>query len=129
MVSLSAIKLNLSAVDGGVWRSDPWGLGFKLLVASGRNQAYVAAIRDALRLREKDEAAWTQKVSEALARHILKGWEGLDDESGKPIPYSYEQALEFMTSPETLHIREMVNAIADETAGYLIKSKADAGKD
>lgn len=129
MVNLSKVKLDTTAVDGGVWKSDKWGLGFRLLIASGRNRAFVSVMREAARVRDRDEAAYQRTYSEALARHILKGWEGFDGEDGKPLPYSYAQSLEFMTSPDFAHIREMVDETAGETAEYLVKSKAEAGKD
>lgn len=128
MVSIDNIKLDTAAMDGGVWKSDPWGLGFRLLIASGRGREFTAAYREALRVREKDEEAFQKTLNELLARYILKGWEGLDGPDGEPLPYSYEQALAFMTSPETVHIRELVDGVGGELAEYFVKSKAEAGK-
>ena len=42
------------------------------------------------------------KILAVLLRDTaILDWEGLEDEDGKPLPYSKEQANEYLTNPET----------------------------
>jgi len=123
MVNISSIKLDTAAASQGVWKHDPWGIGFEFCIASTSCKEYVAAVREAARMLDKEgEEAFQRRVSEATARHLLRDWRGLDE------PYSYEKSLEFMTAPDGMHLRAWVAAVADTTTEYLMHTRAKAGK-
>jgi hypothetical protein len=128
MVSLSSIKLDTSSVSEGVWKKDPWGIGFEMCIASATSPEFVRAMREAARLRDADgEDGHRKRVGAAFARYILKGWRGLED-GDAPLPYSFDNALPFFVEENCAHIREWVAVESQATGEYLVKSRAEAGK-
>ena len=45
----------------------------------------------------------------ALADTILLGWDNLEDDDGKPLPYSTEKAKELLLDPEMVAFRDAVS--------------------
>lgn len=128
MVSLANIRLDTSLSVAGVWKDDPWGQGFRFCIASAESMPFKAAMREALRLKDSDPKAYEAAYAEAVARHLLKDWSGLDDAAGQPVPYTYAQSLEFMSSPDCQHLRQWVESVAITTAEYLARTRVEAGK-
>lgn len=132
MVKLSAVTLDMERQTEGVWTPDPWGYGFEFLIASADNPDFRRAASEAVRLR--DDPKTTDKdvadaITRAVARHLLKGWRRLDDdETGEPIPYSFERSCDYMGLPQYAHLRSWVEADSGRTQRYLGKSAAEAGK-
>ena len=91
---------NHEAESEGVWR-EAFGGTARLKVARFNNPAHTAMLR---KLRSEHEEALKNPESEegqrvlalignqAMAAHILKGWEGIQDEEGKELPFSVEAA-------------------------------------
>jgi hypothetical protein len=63
---------------------------------------------------------------ETLARHVLLGWDGVDDADGKPIPYSPEKALEFLRDERCRDLRRFLEEAASDAAAYHASARKDA---
>lgn len=126
MVKLSAITIDTKRQEEGVWVR--LRLGFRALIASRDSPAFATAVQEAQRLEPDSEDRRGALISRAMARHLLLGWEEIEDESGATIPYSFERALDYMTKPEFVDIREEVLAVSLTRSNYYLKSAQDAGK-
>ena len=64
----------------------------------------------------------------AMARHCLVGWRGIEDDDGKPIPYSERQALAYFDDPKTYDLYRFVRTVAQvEAVANLEAVEDDAG--
>lgn len=112
MVKLKSIAVDPKAEAEGVWLE--YVAGFKVKVASTATRAFRDAMeaamlpyRELIRAdqgKEKGERKFTdemrtQVLREVVAKHVLVGWEGLEDDDGQPLPYSPERALELLSDP------------------------------
>lgn len=98
-MKISALKTNRQSEVEGIWVDGPEGL--RLKVARMGNPKYQAAVRrigkpHARQLRQLTaDTAIVEDVSKrAVAETILLGWENLQDNDGKDIPYSSQKAYE-----------------------------------
>lgn len=68
-----------------------------------------------------DPAIQDRIVSRAIAKTILLGWKNIDDDEGKPLPYSKEKALEWAEDPAYTRffraVEKEADALAVERAG------------
>lgn len=122
---ISKIKTDLAAETNGVWV--PYEGGSRLLIARIGNPEYEQAV---LKLSEpygqgfrQDADAMRQVTREAMARHILLGWEGIEDDDGVSIPYSFETALKFLTEYRDFYRHVMTEAMNREN--FRVKQRQD----
>ena len=61
-----------------------------------------------------------EKGDDALVGEILLGWEGINDESGKPIPFTEKNKQQLCDDPYVL--RALIQAYADSLTGAAAKN-------
>ena len=64
-------------------------------------------------------------MTEAFARHVVKGWRNLYDREGKEIPYTVENAIKLM---EMRELRKELYPMAQEYATFLVSSLEKTAK-
>ena len=131
MASLKDFMVDAKKEVEGVWVEI--GDGLKMLIAGADNPEY-RKYRDKIlkplirkvrskRLTNDDLEDLTKR---AMAKHILLGWENLDDDAGKPIPYSHEKALSILR--ESRELFNIVVGYADDQAMFREESNEEAEK-
>lgn len=128
-LKISTFKTNAASEQEGVWVDI--GSGAKIKVARMNNFAYEDEIRRlgkphlrAIRLGTLDHETLEKITIKAFSLHILKDWHGLDDDDGKPIPFSPEKAEELMTEHRDFY--RMVQEFANEQDLYRKAETEDA---
>lgn len=122
--TLAMFETDADAETRGVWFKDH-ATGVRLLVAHGDNEKYADYLQQLIRpyislvqSNSPEGYRFLRKVeAKAKARFVFLGWEGLTDEEGNAIPYSKEQALEFLTDRKYRKIKRLVDVFSsDDTA-------------
>lgn len=123
-MKLSNLKVDTEKAKNGVW--ELVGDGFKVCVAHSNSPAYLAFLTKNARghgrafmkgrLDEKTMLAIKPIMKEAAARHLLVGWEGLEEDDGEDIPFSTAKAVELLTDPECEPLFNMVMEISQDEA-------------
>jgi len=118
MGRITEIMADMEKVEKGQWV--PFAAGIRLCIANINNAKYRQARKAILgkhlrstRARKLEPDDVLDLLKPAVARHILVGWENLQDEAGCTIDYSPEKALEFFENPA---LRELYIFVV-ETAG------------
>lgn len=57
-------------------------------------------------------------IREAVIRHLLAGWEGLQDEEGNEIPFSTETALELLNNADSQPLVDAIATAAADSANF-----------
>ena len=116
-MKVSRFATDLTLEEEGVWVDI--GEGAKLKVARVGNPNYQKRIRQLrapyrsqIRQKSLPEDVSDKLVIQAFSECILLDWEGLEDDKGKPIKYSQENALELLTNLKDF--RALVGEIAME---------------
>lgn len=131
MAKLSSIKSDPSKAEGGVWVD--YEAGIRLKVARMGNAAFEAFVRS--KQRPKIRGFRAGKISdaeadaltrEAVARHVLVGWEHIEDDKGNAIPYSPEKSIEFLADPALADLYQFVVLQASDAAAYKAEAEEDA---
>ncbi len=120
-MKFSKFKTNEDKETEGVWID--FGEGLRLLIARSGNVKYR---RTLARLTKPHQHAFKSKTIEAsvveditlkaVAKHILLGWENLQDDDGKDIEYSQSKAEELLR--EAPDFFEQVLEIAQDRSLY-----------
>lgn len=108
--------------------------GSKLLIAKGNESAHARYISNYYKEHETEISKDTEdsdKVAqkgfvEAAARHRLIGWEGVVDENGEEVPYSVEQAEEYLSIDE---IFEFVQSKVNDRSNWRVNSTQQMGEE
>ncbi len=131
MAKIGSIKTDRDKVEEGVWRT--YVQDVRLLIASVNNPAYREhkdrLLRPHLRQLRAKELAPEQVleiIKPAVAHHILKGWQNLQDDSGAEIPYAPQTALEFFRDPAMADLYGFVLEVAGEVDNYRQELLEDA---
>lgn len=61
-----------------------------------------------------------EKGEDALLEQILEGWEGINDENGKEVPFTQKNKKELCDDPYV--VRALIGAYADSVTGVLAKN-------
>lgn len=116
-MKLSDMKVDVAKVEQGGWVDNiPELEGLRLKVRGSGNKDYrklMGRLVDATPRKQRfggrlDPVAQDRITSICLRDACLLDWEGLEDEDGKPLPYSKEAADKFLTDPEYAKFREGV---------------------
>jgi hypothetical protein len=130
LAKLSSVKIDPELADKGVWI--PYREDIEFKIASLKSKAYSDFMRKAGRQRQKgfrkkdlrpDEVEPLMK--KGLARFCLLDWKNIEDEDGTPIPYSAEQAEEWLSDPELVEMYEFVLECARDISLYQNEIKED----
>lgn len=106
MAKIGSIKTDGGAERDGVWATYP-GTDIKVKVARFGNPTFEADSREFRRLAKqaKDGVELTEReskdaVAPAVARHLIKDWQNIEDDDGAQIPFSIAKAEELLKTPE-----------------------------
>lgn len=108
--------------------------GAILIIASDENPKYKAEVSrsaqgNKVRLETTNEETveLVKKITcDAMARHILLGWRGIVDADGAEVPYSREQAFDYLMRSSRL--RDFVQAEAGKSSNFHALKADDVGK-
>lgn len=130
MARLNQISLDEDLATKGRWVD--YRLDVRLLIARSDNPAYRAALlssnRDAARRVQFDGVdvqKFEDRAAKAAARHILLGWENIDNDDGTPMAYSPEAAEHLLTDPTLRELYDFVMSEANEWAAYQRAQEGD----
>ncbi len=133
MAKLSTLEMDPDLIEQG--KRFPWKEDVVLIVASVRNQAYQEHVRALcrphlaeLRSEHCPPGRRLEIIKPAVARHLLKGWENLQDDEGREIVYSPEKALELLNNPRLPSLCEDVLNFAGDDDRYRQQLLEDAEK-
>ena len=75
-------------------------------------------LRRGARSRELDGEQLMQVTREAMAKHVVLDWRGLEDDEGQPIDYSWQKALEIFGDPDCQDIYSVISEVAANQANF-----------
>jgi hypothetical protein len=131
MAKLNAIAVDLQKSNDGVWVDHELGYSFKIAEAGNENyMKYLRQIQKPVlaRIRIKEEGLMEDLVKQAAAKFILVDWKNIEDESGQPIPYSPEKALELFKNPALHKIYDWILEKANDFELYKQQVQTDSIK-
>lgn len=113
MVKLSNIATDSAKQQNGVWF--PFVADMELLIAAAVSPEWRKYVRETLRPRRKEyragrikEAEMRRLMAPGVAKHLLKGWRGYEDDSGSAVPYSAEHAEQLLLREDLSHLYDFV---------------------
>lgn len=123
------------ATDESLENNGTWfeiGGGAKVLVARSGNRAYTKYLTKEVQryqrtLDREDDVAGVKSdeiMTEAMARHILLGWEGIKFK-GEPLVYSFENAKKLLALKD---FKRDVLKFADDMDAYKLKQEKEQGE-
>lgn len=117
-MKLSSLKTNPEAANKGRWQKDIPGMGdIEVFVRSTNNPEYRRRLQALIRAlppsKKKngnvDPVEMDRITGICLLDHSLSDWKNVEGEKpGESIPYSYDQAKEYLTNPEYAAFRDGV---------------------
>lgn len=130
-MKLSDFATNKELEVNGVWHD--LGDKTRVLVARAGNKKYTEALRsrmekyqNRLARRDKTMEPIAEKIlTECMAKYILLGWENLEDENKKIIPYSVEKAIEILSDEKYKDFRDLIELLSNDMASYQEKKKEE----
>ena len=104
-MKLASLKIDSAKLEQGDWVDDIPGVGdIRLLVRGIGNDDYrrrQAELTAALPRHMRKEPAAQDKVANALiVETLLEGWEKVEGDDGKPLPFSREAVLAILSDPD-----------------------------
>lgn len=116
------MKTDEALEEGGVWV--PIGDGAKVLVARFQNRKHRASLERLrkphkmmlLSGRDLPEEIQLDITVQSMADGILMGWEGIEGDDGKPLPYNRVNAMRLLT--ELRDFRDLVAGLASESETF-----------
>jgi hypothetical protein len=120
-VKLSTLVSDKEKTTSGVWCEFCEGLDFKIARMNNPEfRKYVSNLsrgsnRNSLRrIQRGDTEATLELTLKAMAKHILVGWRGLEDDEGNEIPYSSQKAEEILKDSQEVYEFVELNAMDAE---------------
>lgn len=125
--SLEKYSADVAKETNGIWRDLATAPGVKMKIARFGNPDFEKALNDAQRpykqtLRagiELPDEKWTEITCRALAKGVIKDWEGIYGEDDQEIKYNPEDAYELLMEDQFRNIREEITALSREQQAYL----------
>ena len=105
-MAFNAKRFDTTAFTDGVWVSI---LGGEFLVARAGNPEYEQALESSGYRKMDDPADKQRALYRAIAKGVLKGWKGVEDNDGNAIPYNVGNAVEVL-----LENPDLVNRLLSE---------------
>ena len=101
---------------------------FHIVVTALPNPEFSAFVRDRSRIvsirgksGDLDREALDEVTMEAVATHVVMGWDGLEEDDGAVIPYSPSMALEIFRNPEGGDVYRAVQEEASDLSNFRAK--------
>lgn len=126
-MKLSEMKVDPQKIEQGDWVDDIQEMaGLRLKVRGAGNADWrklqsrlLSAVPRNRRVGGNLDPAEQDRIMSILLRDAcLLDWDGLEDDEGKPLPYSKEQAAKLLTDPQYAKFRDAViwaaNVVADQ---------------
>ncbi|HEV7416043.1 MAG TPA: hypothetical protein VGN98_07785 [Tianweitania sediminis] len=135
-MKLSDLKIDPVKVEQGAWVDDiPEMGGLRLRVRGLQNNDFrkmQSRLVEAEPRQNKPRGRLLPERQEAitgtcLVETVLLDWDGITDEADQPIPYSKEQAKEFLTDPAYRRLRDAVVWAASVVAEDGVQETEEAG--
>lgn len=133
MAKLSSFRTDPDKETEGVWFDFAEGIRFK--VARWNNPKFRQLVEKLARPHARTfrrsgrrGEMWESIVKQAAARTILLDWENVEDDNGKPLKYSPDEALRVFEDPALKAIYEFVVETAIDESAYLQEDQEDAEK-
>lgn len=119
MGTYSKFKMNATAETEGAWVDLGDAGRFKIARAGGGNREYLKIFerrskpfRKLIEAGKLEEEANTKLMVEVFAEANLKDWEGVTDENGDVMAYSFENAVKLLSDLPDLHL-QLLNKAQD----------------
>ena len=115
MPKIGALRIDTKTANEGRWVEYPEVPGMRFKIARYGNAAFKRAVDKIMRpVRSVVSTMSTERLTEmqwpAVARHVLVGWDGIEDDDGNEIPYSPQKAEEFLRDERYAALTEWVLA-------------------
>lgn len=133
-MGLKAASIKVKVPEEGVLIDVPDWPGVKLKVRSIESRDYEIArqLLIAKKTRQLKRAPTPPELSpelpELIARHLLRGWEGLDGDDDRPLEYTPALGLSMVTDPEFSELRDRVVLCASLASEPALKFSEEASK-
>lgn len=101
-MKLSSIQTNVS--DDGDWVEIPEWPGVRLKVRSINSKDYQVGRQFLVQKltrrlgRQPTNPEMEPELGRLVAKHLLRGWEGIDDDAGKPLEFTPVTGTEYLTN-------------------------------
>lgn len=141
MPSLKQIRLDVDAMDQGVWSTfytDPkTKKSIQVKIISSSSVAFSRCISKMTKARAQDikrlggnlPAEEIENIQrEAIGSVLIADWSGIEEDDGTPIPFSREKAIEFMTDRTYTEFYEWVSNVAADRERYRQETVINASK-
>ncbi len=119
------LRDDASGATEGKWFSHIKGTKFRIVsLLNPEYQAELVALLsklDGAEARASDE--FTAAVHKLMAKHIVKGWQGIYDENGQELPYSSDVVFDLLQS--STDFRDFVTKKATNSAAFLDDAEQD----
>lgn len=133
-MKLSSLRIDPVRVEKGAWIDKIPEMGDLRLNVRGIDNSDARRLRETLienvpraeRVRGLDMVERDRIAGKVLAEAVLLDWDGLDDDDGRPIPYSSEMAEKLLTDPALPAFRAAVAWAADRVSEEQEERKQDA---
>ena len=116
----------------GVWFEIAEGVKFLMARAGGANKKYNRVFQSLMKPHMRayrngtlDDAVSNKIMRQAFAKGVLLDWEGVQDESGNTLEFSYDNAMKLFTD-----LPDLFDALFDEAGklgNYTLKEMEDSG--
>ena len=124
MAKLSSVRVDQQKATQGIWVD--YEQGIRLLIGRSRNPNYDKFLQDKMSASAKSangkvsysEEEIEELVLEGMARHVLLGWENVEDEG----PYTPERGIELFKNPEFADFYLFVKMISNNTERFRVQA-------
>jgi len=127
---ISKMRTDPALEKSGAWVV--WNGDARVRVRRLGNYEYRKAIAEALkphraliRAGALPEATMEAITTAAIARHVLVGWDGFQDDSDREIEYDFEIAVQLLSDPRYHDLYEFVLAAATRMENFRAEEKED----
>jgi len=122
MGKLSKIKRDADAAENGVWVNNVIA-DICIKVAAANNSKYTQELQRLMKPYQRSYKSMGESFNDifndlqnkAIAKAILVDWKNMDDDAGKPLPYSEVNAYNILKDPENKEFRDIVIALSEES--------------
>lgn len=121
MAKLSSVKRDVEKASQGIWRTFE-GIDFCIARIDNpdakKELRRLSKLERATRRGKVDDDAAEKHITAVVAKHVIKDWRNLEDDDGKPIPYSVETASKIIADPAFAELRDWIITIATEDEAF-----------